>query len=271
MRRLRDAFRHPFWQAVLLLVAAYLLFTLGVALVPPLLGVRSAPVPQSVVVQYMLIALVGVLLHVSSDQRRWTRFREPLHATLVDDDKKWLRTALLVLVPLLVGFTAYERTRPRVEAPIQLRSIHPAPPSQIVFRGRSITLATFENPMRTPARLPAAVREGARVYYENCVACHGDRLDGRGHYAHGFSPTPLPLAEKGSIDQLQESYLFWRIAKGGPGLPREGAPWSSAMPVWEDYLTEDEIWSVITYLYAQSGLQPRRWETHAEPATGGGH
>ena len=270
MRRLRDAFRHPFWQAVLLLVAAYVLFTLGVALVPPLLGVRSAPVPQSVVVQYMLIALVGVLLHVSSDQGRWARFREPLHSTLVDDDKKWLRAALLVLVPLLVGFTAYEQTRPRVEAPIQLRSIHPAPPSQITFRGRSITLATFENPMRAPARLPAAVREGARVYYENCVACHGDRLDGRGHYAHGFSPTPLPLAEKGSIDQLQESYLFWRIAKGGPGLPREGAPWSSAMPVWEDYLTEEEIWSVITFLYAQSGLQPRRWETHAAE-TGGGH
>ena len=32
------------------------------------------------------------------------------------------------------------------------------------------------------------------------------------------------------------------------------------MPGWEDFLTEDEIWSVIIYLYDHSGFQPRRWE-----------
>ncbi|MFB3112954.1 MAG: cytochrome c, partial [Gemmatimonadales bacterium] len=66
--------------------------------------------------------------------------------------------------------------------------------------------------------------------------------------------------ETGTIDQLQESFLFWRIAKGGLGLPREGTPWNSAMPVWEDFLTEDEIWSVIIFLYEQAGLEPRTWE-----------
>ena len=48
--------------------------------------------------------------------------------------------------------------------------------------------------------------------------------------------------------------MFWRIAKGGPGLPREGTPWNSAMPAWEDLLTEDEIWAVIIFLYEQTGL-----------------
>ena len=52
--RPREAIRHPFWQAVLLLVVAYVVFKFGVAYLPPLLGVRSAPVPRSVLVQYVL-------------------------------------------------------------------------------------------------------------------------------------------------------------------------------------------------------------------------
>lgn len=267
MSRLRDAVRHPFWQAMILLVAAYLIFKFGVAYVPPLLGVASAPVPRSVLVQYMLIALVGILIHVSSSDERWRLFKQPMQATLVDDDKRWLRTGLLVFLPLLVGFLTYDATRPRVEAPIQLRSIHPAPPGQLTFRGATMTLAGLENPLRGRGSMAEHVREGRRVYYQNCVACHGDRLDGAGPFAHGFSPTPLSFADAGTIAQLTESYVFWRIAKGGPGLPREGTPWNSAMPVWEDYLTEDEIWSVIIFLYEQSGWQPRRWE--AEPAAGG--
>jgi hypothetical protein len=41
------------------------------------------------------------------------------------------------------------------------------------------------------------------------------------------------------------------------------------MPVWENYLTEDEIWSVILYLYNQTGWQPRRWEATTHAAAGG--
>jgi hypothetical protein len=269
MTRLRDALRHPFWQAALLLVAAYLLFDLGIAYIPPLLGVRSAPVPSSVVAQYMLIALVGVLIYVSSDEERWRRFKEPIHATLVDRDKRWLRLALLVLVPVLAGFATYEQTRPRVEAPIELRSIHPAPPGQITFRGKTIQLTGLENPLRSRGTIAEHRTVGRRVYYQNCLPCHGDLLDGEGHFAHGFAPTPLSFQDNGTIAQLTESFVFWRIAKGGPGLPREGAPWNSAMPAWEEFLTEEEIWSVIIFLYDQTGWQPRRWETHGGTAGSG--
>ena len=31
---------------------------------------------------------------------------------------------------------------------------------------------------------------------------------------------------------------------------------------WEDRLTEEQIWQVIMYLYAATGQQPRRWESH---------
>jgi hypothetical protein len=89
------------------------------------------------------------------------------------------------------------------------------------------------------------LREGRRVYYQNCLPCHGDRLDGEGHFGHGFSPTPL-LQHPGTIAQLK-SFVFWRIAKGGPGLrggravelgharvgelPHRGRIWAGSFPV----------------------------------------
>lgn len=268
MSKVREVLRHPFWQAVLLLVLSYVLFTAGIAYLPPLIGMPSAPVPNSVVVQYMLTALVAILIYVSDEEERWTRFKAPLHATLVDADKKWLRAGLLVLVPGLIGWAAYQQARPKVGAPISLRSIHPAPPSSITFRGRTIQLTGLENPLRSRGDMAEHLATGKRVYYQNCLPCHGDLLDGKGHFGHGFSPTPLAFNDPGTIAQLTESFVFWRIAKGGPGLPREGTPWNSAMPVWENFLTEDEIWAVIVFLYDQSGFQPRRWE--AEGA-GAGH
>jgi mono/diheme cytochrome c family protein len=258
----RDVIRHPFWQAVGLLVVAYVVFVFGIAYVPPLLGIPSAPVPKSVVVQYMLTALVGILLFVSDNEDRWSRFKQPITATLVDQDKRWLRGGLLAIVPLLVGFVTFQQTRPTVQAPVTLRSIHPAPPGRITFRGTALELTGLENPLRAQGNLEDHARTGRRIYYQNCLPCHGDLLNGQGHFGHGFSPTPLAFPE--NLPLLTESFVFWRIAKGGPGLPKEGAPWNSAMPVWEDYLTADEIWAVVIFLYRQTGTNPRRWETAAE-------
>jgi mono/diheme cytochrome c family protein len=102
------------------------------------------------------------------------------------------------------------------------------------------------------------------VYTQNCLHCHGDQLSGDGRWAASFSPAPLSFNDPGTISQLTESFVFWRIVKGGIGLPREGAPWNSAMPAWEHLLSEDEIWSVIIYLYEQTGRQPRTWEASAQ-------
>jgi mono/diheme cytochrome c family protein len=255
--------RHPFWQAIIVLIVAWIVFEFGIAYLPPLLGMRSAPVPGSVVLQYLMTVLVGLLLYVSSDENRWRTFRQPMHAVMVDPDKRIARTALMILVPLLVGFIAFDRVRPTVSAPPSLRSIHPAPPGQITFRGQQMQLAALTNPLRGDGSITEDYEVGKRVYYQNCLACHGDALDGRGHYAHGFSPAPLNFQDNGTIAQLTESFVFWRIAKGGPGLPREGTPWNSAMPAWEDFLTEEEIWDVIAFLYDFTGHRPRARE-HVE-------
>lgn len=268
MNSIREYLRHPFWQAILLLLLSYVVFEFGIAYVPPLFGIRSAPVPNSVLAQFMITALVGILIYVSDNEERWQRFKEPIGAVLVDADKRWLRLTLMVALPLLVGWLTYSQVRPSVAAPIQLRSIHPAPPTSISFRGRTMRLAGLENPLRGEGSIEQHYEEGMRVYYQNCLPCHGDLLDGNGHYANGFNPKPLAFTDNGTIPQLTESFVFWRIAKGGPGLPTEGTPWNSAMPAWEPILTEDEIWSVIIFLYEQTGWTPRTWEEAGEE---GGH
>ena len=65
-----------------------------------------------------------------------------------------------------------------------------------------------------------------------------------------------------TISQLEEGYVYWRIATGGPGLPDGATPWNSSMPVWQDFLSNDEIWQVIAYIYQASGSTPRVSEEH---------
>jgi len=260
--------RSPFGISVAIMVIAYVAFKWGIAYLPPLFGMSSAPVPTSVVFQYMVTVFVGVLLWVSDNEERWAEFKRPMHRVMVDPNQKVLRTVLLVAIPALVAFMTYDRVRQGVSAPPSLRAIHPAPPGSITFRGVTMELAGLENPLRHEGDMEEHYERGKTLYVQNCMACHGDALDGRGHYASGFNPAPLNFQDNGTIAQLTESFVFWRVAKGGPGLPREGTPWNSAMPAWEDFLTADEIWSVIIFLYEQTPWTPRTWE---EAGEGGEH
>ena len=103
------------------------------------------------------------------------------------------------------------------------------------------------------------VSAGEIVYLQNCLHCHGARLDGQGLYAAALNPTPLSFQDIGTIAQLEESYLFWRISTGAPGLPDDGAPWISSMPAWDKFLSEEQVWQVILYLYEYTDHQPRTW------------
>ena len=52
-----------------------------------------------------------------------------------------------------------------------------------------------------------------------------------------------------------------RVAMGHP-LPQGAPPWNSSMPVWQDFLSDEEIWQVVAYIYAGSGSAPRVSEEH---------
>ena len=247
-----NLFRSRLLQAALILVIAFVIFRFGI----------RPPVPFSVLSLYMFVVLLAVLVYVSADSDSWRAFLRPLGATLVDPDKRILRLALMVVIPLLLGYYAYTQAAAKPQAPPELRAVHPAPPDTIQFKGKEFKIAGADNPLRKDASaMPKHVAAGGEVYIRNCMYCHGDNLDGKGHFAHGFNPPPANFVDPGTIAMLQEAYLFWRIAKGGPGLPKEAMPWNSVMPAWEDRLSDEQIWQVIMYLYAATGQQPRRWET----------
>jgi len=252
-----------FWQAVLVIVIAYLLFKFAF---PPLL-------PRSLMIQYMIVTVVGVLLYFSFDEQRWTEFKIPITSVLRDDNKVLIRWGFLLLIPALIGYTTYGMVKPSLDAPMELRQVHPAPPSSLKVFGKRHDLSTLENPIRMDIlktmrtdpeqgwkQYRTTVRAGRDSYYQNCFYCHGDLLDGKGPYASGFNPLPANFQGAGTIAQLQEAYLFWRITTGGPGLPVEGTPWNSAMPVWHEMLNEQEVWNIITFLYDYVGQVPRMWD-----------
>lgn len=246
--------RSRFTQAVLVLVAAFVILKYGI----------RPPAPWSVLTLYMAIVLLALLAYVSSNADSWREFITPMWTTLVRPERKLLRTVLLVAIPLLLGYYAYTQAAAKPQAPPELRAVHPAPPATIQFRGKEIAIAGFDNPLRKDAgAFGKHVATGGEIYIRNCIYCHGDNLDGKGHFAPGFNPPPANFQDPGTIAMLQEAYLFWRIAKGGPGLPKESTPWNSVMPAWEERLSEDQIWQVIMYLYDATGQQPRRWETAA--------
>lgn len=245
-------------KAVLAVLLIYAAFRIGFDVI------LGQPIPASLLTMYMFFVVAGVLMVFTFTDESAREMAAPIKALVEDPSKKMLRNGVFVVVPILAGLYGYNQTRPSFEAPLELRTIHPAPPSSAKLYGKRVDLLKLTNPFRKfekedPKKFRKLVAEGADVYIRNCQFCHGDKLDGNGPYAAGLNPVPINFQDIGTIAQLQESFLFWRIAMGGPGLPKEAAPWISSMPVWQEFLEEDEIWKVILYLYDYTGHRPRSW------------
>jgi mono/diheme cytochrome c family protein len=222
-------------------------------------------IPSSLLNMYMFFVVAGVFMVYTFTEESAGELVAPIKALVNDPGKKKTRNIVFVIVPLLAGAYTYTKMLPSFQAPVELRSIHPAPPSSAKIFGKRYDLLKLENPLRKlektdPETFAEQAQAGADTYIQNCQYCHGDKLDGRGPYAQGLNPIPLSFQDIGTIAQLQESYLFWRIATGGPGLPKEATPWISSMPVWQNFLSEEEIWQVILFLYDYTGHRPRSWE-----------
>jgi mono/diheme cytochrome c family protein len=235
--------------------ALYVLFRFGF----------TAPIPSSVVFIYMGIVTLAILAYVSSSQARRDEISGPLVRFMTDKRYTALLGATVVALPVLAAANVYMQMSVPLQPPYFPRTVHPASPSEITVHDKKINLDAGENPFRAletsnPTEFRAHVENGRRVYYRNCVFCHGDTLAGNGMFVHGLDPIPTNFADRGTIPQLRETFLFWRVSKGGPGLPEEGGPWDTAMPAWEKILKEDEMWEAILFLYDFTGQRPRARE-----------
>lgn len=250
-----SAFRKaPFFNYIGILITIYGLLKSASLIMPPL--------PAQVIVMYMAMSMFAFLIYFSIKEETFRAFLEPMRSVLADRNKKLQRILIVfIAIPVFAGYITYAKVRPSYKPPVTGRIVHPEPPQEITFRGKSINILGLENPLRKETdRLKEHIEEGKKIYYQNCFFCHGDDLDGRGLFEQAFNPPPLPFRGTDTIAQLPESFVFWRIAKGWKALPPGSHPWDSAMPPFEDFLTEDQIWQVILFIYEATGNKPRTWE-----------
>jgi mono/diheme cytochrome c family protein len=225
----------------------------------------TAPIPASVVSLYMGIVTIAILAYVSSSEERRDEVSGPLIRFMTDRRYAALLAATVVAIPALAAANVYVQMNVPLQPPLFSRTIHPASPAEITVHDKKVNLDAEENPFlalqaSNPQEFRKHVENGRRVYYRNCVFCHGDDLTGNGMFAHGLDPIPTNFTDPATIAGLRDTFLFWRISKGGPGLPEEGGPWDSAMPAWEKLLKEEEIWDAILFLYDFTGQKPRARE-----------
>ena len=112
---------------------------------------------------------------------------------------------------------------------------------------------------------------GERVYREHCASCHGARLEGqpdwRSRKPDGKLPAP-PHDETGHTWHHADDVLF-RMTKHGAAAVVPG--YQSDMPAYDDVLTDEQIWAVLSYIKSQWPENIRaRHEAMNERAGSGG-
>ena len=96
----------------------------------------------------------------------------------------------------------------------------------------------------------AQVVSGAKVYADNCAACHGTKLEGQPNWREklpsGRMPAP-PHDESGHTWHHTDEVLFG-ITKYGV-TPKYAPPgYQSDMPAFGDKLSDDDLWAVLSFI-----------------------
>ncbi len=117
-----------FWSMVVTLLVVYALVKWGVPAVSR--EITSLPFPLSVpgtlMFIYMTLTLVALFMLITFSDEYMAEFMGPVKKLLRGEYTNALRTVVLVVVPLIVGWQVYETVVPKVELPTSLRIQHPS-------------------------------------------------------------------------------------------------------------------------------------------------
>jgi len=89
-----------------------------------------------------------------------------------------------------------------------------------------------------------SLQRGQMVYAAQCETCHGATGMGEGPAGQALDPAPAPLAHTSQM--LSDGDLYWRISEGGHSF-------GTAMPAWNESLTEQARWDLINYVRSLEG------------------
>lgn len=154
-----------------------------------------------------------------------------------------MRTTLVLALTTTLGLLGCEGDLYRLEnegtggpAPAPAGPRAPAPP------------AAYRDLVNPLAGDGAAATAGGALFDARCAGCHGDSGRGDGPRGAELTPAPADLTRNGG---LSDGYLFWRISEGG-----DVAPFASRMPAFVDFLADDEIWQLVSWLRALDDTTP---------------
>src|SRR5690606_20836893 len=96
---------------------------------------------------FMGIITIALLAFLSADSERLGEAKRSLVRFMVDRKYNLPLLGLLLLIPALVGLNIYRGFNKAPSAPLVSRTIHPPPPTQIAFKGKTINL-NMPSPIR---------------------------------------------------------------------------------------------------------------------------
>jgi len=86
------------------------------------------------------------------------------------------------------------------------------------------------------------IAQGARLYQDNCAACHGKQGYGDGPAGVRLTPRPANLNRFIKMRMMaRDNYLIWTISEGGKRF-------NTAMPAFKETLSEADRWKIIHFL-----------------------
>ena len=94
---------------------------------------------------------------------------------------------------------------------------------------------------------------GARLYQQQCASCHGANLEGQPNWRSpnivGVLPAP-PHDASGHTWHHDNALLFeYTMLGGSRALAIRGViGFNSGMPAFNDILTDEEIWEILSYI-----------------------
>jgi mono/diheme cytochrome c family protein len=101
------------------------------------------PVPATLMFFYMTLTVIALFLMVTFSQEGLNDFLKPIKKLLRGGYGKIIRATVLLAIPLLAGWQAYEMTVPRAFVPASLRIQHPSSNFPVSFE-------SLENPYDNP-------------------------------------------------------------------------------------------------------------------------
>lgn len=96
-------------------------------------------------------------------------------------------------------------------------------------------------PLPNGESLEKAIANGSDIYQSYCIGCHGPNQDGNGVNAAGLNPKPRNLRDAPFMQSMSYQRIQQSLHRGVPG---------TAMPRWENTLSEDQIKDTIAYVWS---------------------